>query len=549
MRRALLAVAVLLAVNVSRPVNAQPRAGETIEVSIVNVDVLVTDKTGKRVYGLTADDFELREEGKLQPISNFAEYAPAIMGQGASIEDDVAAAEAAAANRPPRTVVIFVESTSRLTPHQSKQMFDAIRSLVQDTVSKGDRVTIVSWRGSVLVRQPFTDDVDVLGGVLDTLEVELTRGQRDDARDVRRQQAENDADAVGMGAEGMPQVDALLAAKMQNIQIRQKAAVLEALMHSISGMDGRKIIIMAMRRFGLYAGAEYYGGEVPLEYRSEFDTVKLRNSLIRTANAHGIALYPVYAPGLKWDMDDASVAGTTGGNPDADLMRGALENKVLFNETTALQDLATGTGGLMAWGAANIAEMLPRVADDLEAYYSLGYRSRATGKDVTRKITVRTKNPDYEVRSRKHFVEKSDDSLMKDRVTANLYQPIGGSTIPFDVGVGIPVKDGRKRWTMPLKLRIPIASLMTLQEGATHAGEFSVYIVTGAVVGVMSEVQQRTQPFRIPHADLAKAKSSHYTYDFTLRLDEEVDRVSVGLLDQVAKEFGLKRIAIPARSK
>ena len=51
-----------------------PPEGETIDVSIVNVDVFVTDKKGQRVTGLTPDDFEIRENGLVQPITNFAEY-------------------------------------------------------------------------------------------------------------------------------------------------------------------------------------------------------------------------------------------------------------------------------------------------------------------------------------------------------------------------------------------------------------------------------------------------------------------------------------------
>jgi len=50
-----------------------PRVGETIDVSIVNVDAVVTDKQGNRVRGLTRDDFEIFENGKLQPITNFTE--------------------------------------------------------------------------------------------------------------------------------------------------------------------------------------------------------------------------------------------------------------------------------------------------------------------------------------------------------------------------------------------------------------------------------------------------------------------------------------------
>jgi hypothetical protein len=51
-------------------------AGETIEVSLVNLDVVVTDKQGRRVHGLTANDFEVLEDGKPQAITNFSAFVP-----------------------------------------------------------------------------------------------------------------------------------------------------------------------------------------------------------------------------------------------------------------------------------------------------------------------------------------------------------------------------------------------------------------------------------------------------------------------------------------
>ncbi|HKO55310.1 MAG TPA: VWA domain-containing protein, partial [Thermoanaerobaculia bacterium] len=37
-------------------------SGMMIEVSLVNLDVVVTDKQGRRIHGLTADDFEVLED-------------------------------------------------------------------------------------------------------------------------------------------------------------------------------------------------------------------------------------------------------------------------------------------------------------------------------------------------------------------------------------------------------------------------------------------------------------------------------------------------------
>src|SRR5450432_168862 len=71
------AAALLAAFLAVAPLTAQtqlPRLGETIDVSIVNVDVIVTDRRGNHIRGLTAADFEIRDNGVPQPITNFAEY-------------------------------------------------------------------------------------------------------------------------------------------------------------------------------------------------------------------------------------------------------------------------------------------------------------------------------------------------------------------------------------------------------------------------------------------------------------------------------------------
>src|SRR5688572_5069456 len=226
----------------------EPRASETIEVSIVNVDVVVTDRKGARVTGLTAEDFEVREAGKVQPISNFAEYQSDLSDVRAGVElAPGTPAPAAAPARPKRNVVVFVE-TVRLLPHQAKEMFGSIGKLLRETVEKGDRATIITWRTAVMVRQPFTDDLAALEKVLGELESEAVHGPRELDRDVRREQAESDAAdaemaaAGGLSSGGMPPVHAIEASKRQLAQIKQKTHVLEALMHSISGLDGRKAI-------------------------------------------------------------------------------------------------------------------------------------------------------------------------------------------------------------------------------------------------------------------------------------------------------------------
>src|SRR5881227_3344346 len=72
----LLLLAPLAPTLAAAPVRAQVQAGqpflEQVEVEVVNVDVHVTDASGKPVQGLGKGDFELLEDGKPVSITNFA---------------------------------------------------------------------------------------------------------------------------------------------------------------------------------------------------------------------------------------------------------------------------------------------------------------------------------------------------------------------------------------------------------------------------------------------------------------------------------------------
>lgn len=541
----------------------ESRAGESIEVSIVNVEVHVTDKQGNRVTGLRAEDFEIRENGKTQPVTNFSEYVSAGSAGTAAVEaaPGSAPAQAEAPPRLRRSIVLFIEPVT-LANFRTKELFDSIRALLRRTVEKGDQVSIVTFVRATRIRQPFTDDMASIDAALDTLEKEMTGVEGntyDESKFVLEEAAsfekeyEEALSQLGFGLPGgtaAVSMNALAAARRQLFLIRQKAAALESLVQSISGADGRKILLMATRRFGLYAGAEYFGGSIPPEYRQELDTAQYRQSLIATANANGVTIYPIHPEGLQnTSHNSPSMSGQyrMESTLEQDLSRASYDNTILLNESAALDDVAVATGGVSAWGSAGIAKLLPRVGDDLESYYSLGYRATATGKDGARRIAVTAKNPAYVVRSRKQFVEKSETTQIKDRVRSNLFQRVEGSSapIPFDVAVGTIKKTGRKRWAVPLKIRIPIANLTTLPRGPEESGTFSVYFATGGVLGVMSDVEQRSQSFTIPRGDVARAKSSHFTYDLELTIDQLVKSLSIAVLDDVGKEFGLKRYTLP----
>src|ERR1043165_8928845 len=81
---------------------------ESIEVTVNNVDVIVTDRAGNRVHGLQKSDFVLLENDAPQTISNFYE----VVGKP---NEPVVAAAAPGASTPvaePRKFVLLFDELS-----------------------------------------------------------------------------------------------------------------------------------------------------------------------------------------------------------------------------------------------------------------------------------------------------------------------------------------------------------------------------------------------------------------------------------------------------
>lgn len=530
------AVLLLMAVLVS-PLFAQqqlPPSGETIDVSLVNVDVFVTDRKGQRVTGLTADDFEIRENDRIQPITNFAEYT------------NKATAPTMTAPNAKRTVLVFVERFS-LPSFRTRPLFASIRSTLRSVIRPGDSAAVVFWdHGSAYTLQYFTDDVPSLEAALS--EIERQSSGVMGAADLSRRRAFARAFQGSMPSdriEGLRDPDSNdswgvhAEAQFALFYFEHKVEELKALMRSISDVDGRKIVIFATNDFGLYPAGSAEG-HLP---EHNLQTDRYRDALARTANEHGITIYPVYPVGLQWTPTASADENRTNIysiDPVQDAYRASHDQQTLVNQTAALAELARETGGLMAAGSSDIVSLLPRVVEDLHSYYSLAYRTPATGTTASRDIAVKAKNREYTVRSRREYVEKTDVTRMQDRVVANLYRPDGGGSIPVYVELGKIEKVSRQRWSVPVLINLPLDALSIGPDGR---GSFSVFIATGGMIGIMSDVQQRTQHFS--QADLSPGQQ-HVTYELTLTFNAATSVVSVGVMDAGSKDFGLKTVDLPA---
>jgi VWFA-related protein len=539
-----------------------PQVGETIDVSIVNVDVVVTDRRGNHIRGLTAADFEIRDNGVAQPITNFAEYedkpaaAVATINGKAGIEST-----AAAAPREKRTMVVFVERQV-MAPQQADAFIASMKRLLHDAMRPGDATAIVTFRYVMKVEQEFTGELPKLDAALDRLHTIFDRVSEDPQSEILRNEAMQellDEDARAAGQQPVPSLvlNGYDQKRRAILDMRRKINTMNILVNTMAAAEGRKAILMATNRFSQYAGLEFarQSGNGPTIDDQEFNTTELRDQLVRNANSAGVTFYAVYPEGLV-DIPFASVeqgrrsrASFYGVNQIGDAAKLSQANAILLNETGALTDVANRTGGVAGWGFTDVAKIANAMRDDLASYYSLAFS--APKKAATHKISVTTKNRSYTVRARHEFVEKTDAMQMTDRVVSSLYQPPRVSTLPIDVQI-LGIAKVKNRWHIPIVIRIPAASLTALPDERGMSGSFRVYAAAGGLLGIMSDVYEKSQPFTIPK-DATDVATKQFTYEFEMVTDARADRIVIGAYDELSKQYGVLRVKLdsvtaPSRS-
>ncbi len=133
---------------------AEPPAGlfgEQIDVRVVNVEVVVTDKDGNRVSGLVPSDFTLKVDGKPMPVEYFSEVrggqalAPGAVAGADALPGLPSLAPGAAVGT---SYLVFIDDYFSLEPRRN----EVLRKLKDDLarLRPEDRMAVVAWDGRSL---------------------------------------------------------------------------------------------------------------------------------------------------------------------------------------------------------------------------------------------------------------------------------------------------------------------------------------------------------------------------------------------------------------
>ncbi|HVT46052.1 MAG TPA: VWA domain-containing protein [Thermoanaerobaculia bacterium] len=511
------------------PIDGYCQYVERIDVSIANIDVVVTDRGGRPVRGLTKDDFEVFESGRLQTITNFALIEAA--AEPPSAVAGSTAPQGMPATQRPRLIVLFVDIDD-IDPLRRKQFFDGVRRFVHATLRKNDFMTVLSWNHRVRIVAEPTSDGEHIDRIIDAFAAPY--GFREgaaarEAGELRVEQAGRDARvarASGLEIASDPASEASfmewVIGEERCANIRRKAMELRTVVASLARIDMQKAVIFA-------------SDDMALMPTGTCDTSIEQDALAATANAYGVTIHAFHPPGAR----DRIIGPERGG-----FLPGA-NARSFFEEASGLARLARKTGGLMGAGPQESAQLLEQVAGGLDTYYSIGYRMSPGNEDRLRSVKVRTKNRSYRVRARQSVVRLSETTRIRDQVTTNLYlpEPSEQQTPFFDARISSITRDGRFRLVhVELEIRARDLAFLPVHEGK-RSGSFSVFVAAGREVGDASQVREMKQELELT----ASSPDEVVTYSFATRIRPDSRRLSIAVRDNVSGSIATRLVSLSTR--
>ncbi|HYJ45838.1 MAG TPA: VWA domain-containing protein, partial [Pyrinomonadaceae bacterium] len=376
-----------------------------ISTALIQTGVTVFDKQGRFVDRLGKEDFELRVDGHLVPVS-FFERIKAKGSEAESIERDNAglgsANEPAAAGRG-RTVIFFVDDL-HLSQDSTKRARDLIRRFIDREAEPDDLAAIASSSGKIGFLQQFTNDAAVLRAATERLRYNRDMSASDrqyptmseyEALLIDRNDSEVLGKFIGIYLKEGLALDADEAANEIHSRARsilQEAAIyakntyaaLELLVRRSAQIPGRKIVFFVSDGFFL----DTVNTDASYQLRRITDAAARANAVIYSFDAKGL---------------DASL-------PDGTAATFRTQSGERWEFQDPLNALARDTGGRFIHNTNDLGAGVTKALEETSLYYLLAWQPdpENRGQDKFRNIEVGVKGrPDLLVRVQRGYLDEA----------------------------------------------------------------------------------------------------------------------------------------------
>jgi VWFA-related protein len=388
------------------------------EVEQVVVDMVVTDKKGNPVTGITQGDLTVTEDGVSQTVLSFE----AIVLPDEPLPEPPPPPRISRntdlTTRRGRTFAIVFDDMN-LTPHRARDAKAAVASFLTNGVREGDYVTLIATSGASWWTARMESGRERLMDTLKRLDgrriPDLTMERLSDWEAMRIHQYQDPQvisrvmrrfDQFGvMQRSGMDPndpragtyADPFVSARATDVYFQARTRnriALEVIERALNGMasaKGRKSVILVSDGF---------------IYDPNLDEFKRVNRASRRANA---AIYFLNARGLEgMPMEFTAAFG-----PPLPVQDVGFAYLSMDMEDDGSESLASDSGGFTVKNTNDLETGIQRIARETQSYYLLGYTSTNTARDGEfREIEVKFKKgrgKDLKIRARKGYYAPTAD--------------------------------------------------------------------------------------------------------------------------------------------
>jgi VWFA-related protein len=402
----------------TQPRSAPAQDEEVVRVNaeLVQTDVMVFDKQGRFVDNLLREQFELKVDGKLMPVSFFERVTAGTFDEEAQLAAARGGAHLTAkdaATRPldrGRIVVFFIDDL-HLSFDSLNRTRRMLSQFIENELGQNDQVAVASTSGQIGFLQQFTDNKAVLRAAVARLKtlpnlvrdtesppmteyMALSIANREDpgvfgyfmAQCMSRNGKDYPPSACAL--EVRSRAHAIVAAATP--VTRDTLSALESLMRSSAQLTGRKLVFFVSDGFFVDNKSSNVSDRIQ----------RVTDAALRA----GVVIYTIDARGLFNNMLDAT--GVVPLDPNGRLEMANMREIPASQD--ALNALAEDTGGRALRNTNNVDPFVAKTLKETSRYYLLAWRpeSEEQRQGRFRRVEVSVKGrPDLSVRLSRGFIE------------------------------------------------------------------------------------------------------------------------------------------------
>ena len=472
-----LSLAVLALDLVTFAAQERPPAGQSVPlfrggVEVVNVAATVWDASGEPVTDLSADDFEIYERGRRQPVQVFQRVAIPILREAEELFLAHDSPDVASNAFPDQTrAFLILLDDIHIAGTNSEATRRILKELVERRMGSRDLVAIASTTGQPAVALDFTAEKQRVVRALDRFVG-------------RRPPRDNFLD---------PAFDA-----QATMGFISQAA------RGLAGATGPRVTVL------LVSEGVTYDTDKMTDPKSS-DTIRAVKQAVESLKRGNVILYAIDPRGLATrDADDTLASQIQNEVADHDALTKYRLDDSLRISVQSLVHLSEATGGFALVNANDYRAGLDRVVREAGIYYLLGYAPTTPAREGEfRAIEIRMRRAGLRVSSRQGYVREPARPVLQGQSTLRsgspavdaLYRTLPTSGLRLRVQP-ILLPDPGGRWLVRMMVEVAGRDLAFAREGQRLCEDVSLALLTVDARGHRSNGTEATVKLRLPVTDI-----------------------------------------------